>query len=103
MAKLLPTVGRVVYFHPASHKLLGFQVEGAMIRRGDQPFDAHIVFVWSYTCVNLVVFDHNGNMHKRTSVPINQGNTGGSYAEWMPYQVGQAAKVEAGQLKRPQQ
>lgn len=98
-----PTIGRVVWFHPAPCELSAMQVGHAMVRHTDQPFEAHVVHVWSDTCVNLVVFDHDGNMHKRTSVPINVENMGhplGSYADWMPYQVGQAAKHSADDAKK---
>lgn len=82
-----PTIGRVVWFHPADFEMSAIQVGHAMVRHSDQPFEAHVVHVWSDTCVNLVVFDHDGNAHKRSSVPINIDNMGhptGSYAEWMP-------------------
>lgn len=86
-----PTIGRVVWYIPSEHDLDSI---GRMRRLGDQPFDAHVVHVWSETCVNLVVFDHEGTMFKRTSVPINIEGAS-PRAEWMPYQQGQAAKHAA--------
>jgi len=49
--------------------------------------------------VNLTVFDSNGVPHSRTSVPLVQEGEDkpehGYFCSWMPYQVGQAAKVAA--------
>ncbi len=88
-----PTVGRVVHYRTGNA-----DIDGAMVRNGDQPLAAIITCVWSDSCVNLVVFDANGRRHERTSVLLLQeGNPqpgGGHYCEWMPYQKGQAAKTE---------
>jgi hypothetical protein len=43
-----------------------------------------------------VVFDHEGNAYKRTSVAINVDGAS-PHAEWMPYQQSQAAKAAAEQ------
>ena len=86
-----PTVGRVVWFH-----------EGAagMFPGSDDTRAAIVAHVWNDRMVNLAVFDANGNTHSRTSVPLLQPGdaipTSGFYAEWMPYQIGQAAKHAAG-------
>ena len=83
-----PSVGRVVLFYPRGHK------------SGDQPHVALIAHVWSDTCVNLAIFDANGQPYPpgTTSVllvqPESEVPTGGQYCTWMPYQVGQAAKTE---------
>ena len=85
-----PTVGRVVWYRKGTHEDL------ATI--GDQPAAAIITGVWSDTCVNLVVFDANGDRHGRTSVLLldeNMERPLGTFCEWMPYQKGQAAKTEA--------
>lgn len=82
---ITPTIGRVVWYRPASHD-------------GDQPLCALVTYVHSDTMVNLAVFDPNGNPFAATSVPLRQDDDpapAGSYAEWMPYQKGQAAKAEA--------
>lgn len=87
-----PTVGRVVHYRPGNA-----DIDGAMVRNGDQPLAAIITCVWSDSCVNLVVFDANGVLHSRTSVLLLQdGNPRprGSFCEWMPYQKGQAAKTD---------
>jgi len=84
-----PSIGRIVWYTPS--------ISQGMPRIGDQPMAAMIVGVWSDACVNLTVFDANGNSHGITSVPLVQGDMpkpGGFYCEWMPYQKGQAAKTE---------
>lgn len=81
-----PTIGRVVWFH----------ADGTS---GEQPHVALIAFVQSDTVVNLAVFDADGVPYQRTSVFLWDGDaatpTPRSYAEWMPYQKGQAAKYDA--------
>lgn len=87
-----PTVGRIVHYHPTFS-----DQERGMNFTDTQPVAAMVACVWSDTCVNLTVFDANGYAHSRTSVLLHQeGNTkpGRGYAEWMPYQTGQAAKTE---------
>ena len=78
-----PTIGRVVWYRPSiDHNC----VYAAIIAR-----------VWSDTCVNLAIFDENGNPYNKTSVLLYQeGNPRPDYdfAEWMPYQKGQAIKTE---------
>lgn len=85
-----PSIGRVVLFHPAPTDPIAFS---------DQPLAAHVAYVWSERLVNLLVIDSNGGTHARTSVTLLQDDetaaVGQSYAEWMPYQKGQAAKTEA--------
>jgi hypothetical protein len=86
---IVPTIGRVVWYFPDGED------DADMTKHSDQPFDAHVCYVWSDFRVNLVVFDHDGTMWTRISVPINTAETGsGPHAEWMPYQIGQAKKHE---------
>ncbi len=84
-----PTVGRVVYYSPG----VG---EGTVM--GPQPFDAHIVYVWALDLINIVFFDHVGDMHKRQTVKLVQEGqsppASGGYCQWMPYQLNQADKRE---------
>jgi hypothetical protein len=78
-----PTIGRKVWFFPSGPE--------------SGPLDATVVCVHSDNLVNLVVFDHVGEMSAPRSVQLLQDDDtpyGGSYATWMPYQVGQAAKYE---------
>lgn len=95
-----PTVGRKVWYRPNLEDRIGYG--GMAVYCHDveeldgQPLDATIVFVRSDALVNLTILDHNGVQHQRTSVPLRQDDMVFSediaYAEWMPYQVGQAKK-----------
>lgn len=100
---IIPTVGRKVWFNPSSLDLRPFPGSSdslgqrpAMTRRvADQPFDATILAVFGVNCVNLQVIDHVGVAHFVSSVYLLQPGEerpSGGFAEWMPYQVGQAAK-----------
>lgn len=89
---IIPSIGRVVWYR-------------GMPRR-EQPFAALVTYVHNDRMVNLVVFDHNGTPAGRNNVTLVQERDAipaapASYAEWMPYQVGQAKKTEqlAEQLK----
>ncbi|WP_029080734.1 hypothetical protein [Bradyrhizobium sp. th.b2] len=87
-----PTVGRVVWFTPA-HGDIRFDGYAA-------PFAAHVAYVWGPRCVNLMVILPNGSgVVGETSVTLIQDEDSkpgyGRYAEWMPYQVGQAKKHDA--------
>lgn len=84
-----PTIGRVIWFTPSQE---------ARKANNDQPFAAIVAYVHSDTMVNLAVFDANGNIVSKTSVYLYQGEgerPTSYYAEWMPYQQGQAAKTDA--------
>lgn len=85
-----PTIGRIVWYTPGKNEVLP-RITGMALA-------AIIVGVWSDTCVNLTVFDANGNTHGKTSVPLMQDDNfvkgDGFYCEWMPYQKGQAEKTE---------
>lgn len=85
-----PTVGRVVWYHPFA--------SDPSPDPGKQPLAAIVTHVWSDTCVNLAVFDTNGGTFGKTSVLLINGDMEQprrGYAEWMPYQKGQAAKHDA--------
>lgn len=90
-AKIKPTVGRIVWFHPCNSDPIPHACTG-------EPLAAIVTKAWSDTCVNLAVFDYGGNAHSRTSVTLIQEGDQvppTSYCEWMPYQKGQAAKTDA--------
>jgi hypothetical protein len=95
MTKILPTVGRVVWFTPSRLSGDGFFAH----IDGRRPLAAIVAHVFSDGLVNLAVFDSNGVSHSRTSVPLVQDGDDkpehGYFCEWMPYQVGQAAKAAA--------
>ena len=88
-----PTVGRVVWYHPASGDL------GIAVIDRAQPCAAIVAFVWHDRMVNLTVSDHYGLALCRSSIVLLQDGdipppAGMSYCEWMPFQKGQAAKTE---------
>ena len=90
-----PTVGRKVWYrHDKSPVLLGDNKYLQPSQISDQPMDATVVYVWDDRMVNLHVMDHYGNVFNRTSVKLLQDDDAipekGGYAEWMPYQQGQA-------------
>lgn len=85
-----PTIGRVVWYWPGSSE--------GISQNGDQPVPAFICCVWSDTCINVAGFDANGKPFSASSVTLHQdGNDKppARFAEWMPYQIGQAAKHAA--------
>lgn len=94
-----PTIGRRVWYWPSAHDRGELMYPpDSTIRQSDQtqPCDAGIVYVHSDRMVNLTVADHNGVMHQRTSVILRQPGEKeplGAYAEWMPYQMGQAKQA----------
>ena len=62
-----------------------------------QPEAAFIAYVHSDRMINVGGFDANGQPFGVTSVQLLQEDDvshGGTTAEWMPYQKGQAAKTE---------
>lgn len=92
MTTIIPTIGRVVWFHPAANTAEGGFAHAEICA-------AIVAYVHSDTMVNLAVFDAQGNHHVRTSVPLlKEGEphpASGYFCEWMPYQLGQAARAEA--------
>lgn len=80
-----PTIGRVVWFQP-SH--------AADAPERAQPHAALIAYVHGDRCINVGGFDGNGMPFSACSVILVQEGdavpTGGYYASWMPFQVGQA-------------
>jgi hypothetical protein len=86
-----PTIGRVVWFQPSAQ-------DGQPLRT--QPYPALVCYVHSDTLINVAYFNEGGTAGSATSVRLVQdgedvpGN--GYFAEWMPYQVGQANKHESG-------
>lgn len=93
----LPTVGRIVWYFPNR------EVDD-IITNNYQPLAAIVAAVFDEgKHVNLRVFDADGEGHPRRAIVFVQADevapgTGPraarSYACWMPYQVGQAAKTE---------
>lgn len=87
-----PTVGRIVWYRPGKTDLL-------IARMPDQPLAALVAGVVDDNTVNLTVFACNGSgPFAKPNVPLIQDDTpapaDGGFAEWMPFQKGQAAKTE---------
>ena len=82
-----PSIGRIMWYWPEKDS------------RCDQPWAAIVTYVHGDNMVNLSVWNSDGHAQNgRTSVPVVQegspyiaGNS--PYAEWMPYQLGQAKKT----------
>lgn len=85
-----PTVGRVVWFHP--HVDAGRDPNG-------QPLAAIVAKVIDDRKVNLTVSNADGSTFGAQHVTLLQDgdvltDPTEPYAEWMPFQKGQAAKTE---------
>ena len=84
MNMIKPSIGRVVHYRPTG-------ISGVICA-------ALITAVHSDTCINLRVFHADGTDSAPASVDLVQDNNypsdGRAFAEWMPYQIGQAAKTE---------
>lgn len=92
-----PTIGRVVWLWPSAELQANPNLNLAY-RDKTVPLAATVAYVWSDRMVNLSAVDQNGKPFGLTRVTLLQGdetyNPMGNYCEWMPYQKGQAAKVE---------
>lgn len=67
-----PTVGKHVRYHPAPNdfqSLWDMDEPMSQLER-KLPFAATIVYVHNDRLVNLVVFDHEGNAHRRPKVAL---------------------------------
>ena len=88
MSKVItPDVSRHVHFFPDDEDA------SLMVRRGSQPLHAIVIFVINERTVNLSIIDHDGFFHTRIGVTLVQPGDalpGGSYCQWMAYQVQQA-------------
>lgn len=82
-----PTIGRIVWFYPYGRS----QVEAK-----EQPHAAIIAYVHSAECINIAYFDVNGIAKPANGVRLchdDEPRPDFAFAEWMPYQIGQAAKT----------
>lgn len=91
-AKIItPTVGRKVWYRPSKGDQMG---PVPMQATSDQPLDATVIAVWGDRCVNLLVIDMVGRAFPVLSATLVQPGDvppeTGRYAEWMPFQQGQA-------------
>lgn len=78
---MIPTVGRIVYY-------MKYGTPGGEFK--SEVSAAIITKVHNATCVDLCVINPTGFFFNQSVV---QGDQGGQW-NWMPYQVGQAAKTE---------
>lgn len=88
-----PTVGRVVLIRNR------WGAAG-----NDQPECGLVTYVFSDRMINVAGFDRNGLPFAQTSLTLRQpedADNGGVHAEWMPFQVGQAALLADQQAKTP--
>lgn len=100
MSKIItPSVGRKVWYRPSKSDLVGpipMCISGSLDAGSAQPLDATVIAVWGDRMVNVLVTDVYGKQYPKLSVALLQEDdvppTTGGYAEWMPYQVGQAKK-----------
>lgn len=98
MTIIIPTIGRRVHYWPSQGDIDGhFGVTRMTIFSPDQPCDAGVVFVHSTRCVNLLVTDHGGIVHRRPTVRMVQHGDDPAVEHeavctWMPYQLEQALK-----------
>jgi hypothetical protein len=92
-----PTVGRIVWYHPTNKENLEVLLSDMTVN-GQQngPLAAMVLAVHSDTQVNLMVYSAYGQSRFVDRAYLWQGDggrpVGVSYAEWMPYQIGQAKK-----------
>jgi hypothetical protein len=90
-----PTVGRVVLYTPPA--------DDPILKDYNAPFKADVIYVWGDRCVNLDVTYPDGTYRFVSSATlVQEGDSvaeAGRYAQWMPYQVGQAKKHETLALK----
>jgi hypothetical protein len=81
---------------PAVGRVLWFWQDPAEIDKGGQPMPAFVCFVHNDRLVNLAGFTHCGHAWSVLEVPLVQEEDpipeNGSFAQWMPYQIGQAKK-----------
>lgn len=100
---ITPTVGRKVWYRPSAHDVVGpvpMSVAGpADDPSKGQPLDATVIAVWGDRMVNLLVTDSVGRQFPVLSCPLlqegDESPAAGRYAEWMPYQQGQARRDAA--------
>jgi hypothetical protein len=83
MTVIMPEVGRVLWYRREP--------------TDTQPFQATICYVWGDRRINVAGFDAGGNPYKAGWIILRQEGDPQPpypYAEWMPYQIGQAKKHE---------
>lgn len=88
-----PTVGRIVLYHYGP---------GESRHHGPEAWPAIVTKVHGHHSVNLTVFAPDGVVLGKPEVRLVQADEeapDGEWCEWMPYQIGQAARTEAAEKK----
>lgn len=86
--KIEPTVGRVVWYWPIKN----------FRKPGGQPHAAQIARVNEDGTINIAWLSETGAHHSSQQILLWQGDgeqPEEAHCQWMPYQKGQAAKVDA--------
>jgi hypothetical protein len=89
VSKIEPSVGRIVHVHLSGNPNTLAGIVCAVHERG----------------INVAGFDQNGVPYRASAVRLVQpgetipANFSGTWAEWMPYQKGQAAKLDEAMAK----
>jgi hypothetical protein len=92
MARIEPTIGRVVWFWPRTY----MATDSGNLGQG-QPYTAQVCYVHKNGLINIAGYKHDGSQFTAQSVHLVQDGDEtpeGPFTEWMPYQKGQAAKTE---------
>lgn len=95
-----PTPGRIVWFYPDVN-------DGRTLSAtGPRPLAAIVARVIHERCVNLTVSREDGTTFGAQNVTLLQdgftlSDAERAYAEWMPFQKGQAARFEAAKTEAP--
>lgn len=88
--RINPTIGRVVWFHPAT----GSSARCHPDDEGVVTHAATVAHVNDDGTLNLSAVDSAGQQYAVSNVPLLQGDDvcseGDAWAEWMPYQLAQA-------------
>lgn len=91
-----PSIGHKVWYWPTDddHPFANNDAHLELEKR--QPMAATIAYVFNNHRVNLSIIDHNGVQFGKTSVYLAQDDdiVAAGMCQWMPYQIGQAAKTE---------
>lgn len=94
---MVPSIGRRVWYWPSQK-----QLDEGILRSCDceQALEAGVIFVHHSESVNLLVTDHLGRSVPLLGIPLLQARLAGT-AQWMPYQVQEAAKASAAKAFNP--
>lgn len=90
-----PSNGRIVWYRPGP-------ADNQLSAYGLKPWAAMVTHVWDDRKVNLMVFPPDGSAHTQVRVMLLQDDDakpdGYRFAQWMPYQKGQAQALDKAAL-----